>query len=149
MDNKEFNHKDGVSLLKHFEIVIEDLAKYFESRLVAIEKAVEAAKESMEHRLVGMNEIRSTLTDQAATFPTKPEIKAELDSIKKELVDYHSFREEQAGLPSRLAMVEREVKDLNTFKDTQKGKASQSSVAFAYIFSAVTFIIGLIIQLTR
>ena len=47
------------------------LREYFETRMQAIEKAVEVAYTSMDARLEGMNQFRDALRDQAAKFITR------------------------------------------------------------------------------
>jgi hypothetical protein len=52
------------------------LEKYVDTRFDAVDAAVKSAKESMEHRLDGMNEFRSAMKDQAGKFVTRGELLA-------------------------------------------------------------------------
>lgn len=60
------------------------LKEHFESRIQAVEKATDLARDNMEKRLAGMNEFRETLRDSAATFATRKEVEAKFDTIEKD-----------------------------------------------------------------
>jgi 5-hydroxyisourate hydrolase-like protein (transthyretin family) len=60
------------------------LKEYIESKLQAIEKATDEAKERIDERLSGMNEFRHQLDKQAGTFYTKIEADALRETLKTE-----------------------------------------------------------------
>jgi CRISPR/Cas system CMR subunit Cmr6 (Cas7 group RAMP superfamily) len=63
----------------------DDMKAMDERHLIIIEKdekSVATAKESMEHRMEGMNEFRQQLGDQAKTFVSKAELKIIENDIK-------------------------------------------------------------------
>lgn len=148
--DNNFSKQDSVSLTKHFEVVIENLAKYIESRLQGTEKAVEQAKNSMDIRLVGMNEIRGTLADQAKNFPTKLEVKAELDALKREMADFREFKEECSRVPADIEGLKKDVVNLISSRDKMEGKASQedlNKVQKSVDISKVISVVGIIVAL--
>ena len=87
-----------------------------EEKLKSSENALQLARESMEHRLDGMNEFRETLRDQASKFVTK----AEHDFVVKDIRELRESRAELAG------------------------KANMQSVIWAYIISATGILIGIV-----
>jgi cysteine sulfinate desulfinase/cysteine desulfurase-like protein len=62
------------------------LKEYIETKLVALEKATEEAKSSLEKRLEGMNEFRAQLKDQTSTFITRVEFDALKESFQKQII---------------------------------------------------------------
>ena len=51
-----------------------------------IEKSIETARFAMDHRLEGMNEFRTQLSEQAATFVTKREMELIADKIDNRII---------------------------------------------------------------
>ena len=96
------------------------LKEHIEARLAALEQATRVASDSMEHRLDGMNEFRSTLKDQAAKFVTRDEVNLQI-SVNSEAID-----------------------NLQSVQDRQAGAASAQSVYVAYAFSLVGIILGVL-----
>ena len=95
------------------------LKEYFDTKITALEKAIEQARISMEKRLDGMNEFRDTLKDQAARMPTRVEMNTEIEKLEKD------------------------IKELTKFKDTLEGKASQKDVNSARVIAYVGLAIAL------
>ena len=59
------------------------LKQYFDLCLKDQSKAIDLARDGMEKRLEGMNEFREQLNRQAASFVTRQELDAKLESIEK------------------------------------------------------------------
>jgi hypothetical protein len=112
MSEQRFTAQDGVTL-----------KEYFESRLAAIEKAVGIAHQSMEARLLSMNEFRASLRDQSMMFVTKAEHDALCDRVDR---------------------LDKEVQGLRESRAELAGKASQSSVDNAKIMAFVGIGIGIV-----
>ncbi len=70
-----------VSIREHFEKQLEWVDRYFDQRLRDTKEAVIKAETALNIRLEGMNELRSQLKDQAATFTTR----VEFDQLVKRL----------------------------------------------------------------
>ncbi len=64
---------DRVTLRDHFQAQLEWIDRYFDVRLGASKLAVDKAEQQLNARLETMNEIRSQLKDQNATFVTRTE----------------------------------------------------------------------------
>ena len=90
------------------------LKGYFDRRLEDMDRATELSRESIDARLVAMNEFRDALKDQTKQYITRPEHDA-LCSLVAEL------RESRAEL---------------------RGMASQKSVTAAFIFSIFSAALG-------
>ena len=108
------------------------LREYFETRMQAIEKAVEVAYTSMDARLEGMNQFRDALRDQAAKFITRDvadktncavtdrtrslelkgeEITTRIDALEKSLASYS-------------ASMDKRLESMNEFRASLKDQAS-------------------------
>jgi len=131
---KEFNYADGVSL-----------KEYIESRLDAMDKAVNVSRATMESRLESMNEFRNSLKDQATTFVSRQELGLTLAKLEGEIKDLKN-RDSVSRIEydTNHKVLEGKIDILNTYKDTMTGKASQSSVNIAYVISGISIIIGLV-----
>jgi len=101
------------------------LKEHIETRLSAIEKAVEVANTAMQVRLTGMNEFRDTLRDQASRFVTRSELEIKLDSINARLTELAKYR------------------------DQMEGKASATQANIATLFSILGLIIAIISLLMK
>ena len=87
-----------------------------EEKLSAAERALDVAYKSLDARLIGMNEFRAALTDQAANFTTRKE---------------HDI-------------VVSEIRELREFKAAIQSKASQSSVWIAWFLAGLGILIQLL-----
>ncbi len=96
------------------------LEKHFETRIIAIEKSIEATAKVLDRRLEGMNEFREALKDQASKFITRSELNVIIQRLD---VDIRVLRE---------------------YKATMEGKASQTSVSFAYAIAIISLIVGIV-----
>ena len=65
---------------RYFEAKIKWIDRYFESKIKEIRSIIEKAEGELKVRLLGMNEFRDTLKDQAANFVTRAEM--ELKNIE-------------------------------------------------------------------
>jgi hypothetical protein len=77
---------------------IEALEKAVAERFRSFENAARSLAESMDKRLVGMNEIRATLIDQNAEFARKPEVAMSQQAMEAQI---RTLRESIAGIPSK------------------------------------------------
>lgn len=68
------------------------LRDYVDTRLAALDKAMELATRILDKRLDSMNEIRGSMRDQAATMATRQELQAKLDIVDVELRSLREFR---------------------------------------------------------
>lgn len=59
----------------------ESIEKQINSRFEFMEKSVAVARVEMDRRLEGMNEFRAQLSSQTVTFPTRTEMKSEIDKV--------------------------------------------------------------------
>lgn len=59
----------------------ESIEKQVNSRFEFIEKSIAVARVEMDRRLEGMNEFRAQLSSQTVTFPTRTEMKSEIDKV--------------------------------------------------------------------
>ena len=82
--SESFDKQDGITLKDYFDARIDSVEKIAELNTLAvsdlskattdsIEKSTNLAKEDMERRLEGMNEFRTQLKDQTATFINRGE----------------------------------------------------------------------------
>ena len=106
---QNFTAADGVSLKEHIEC-----------RLIAIEKASELERETMNIRLESMNEFRDAMKDQAGTYITRTEYEI-----------YHN-------------QLERTIAEMKDFISDHKGRASQSSVIFIGFISLIGLLLSLV-----
>jgi hypothetical protein len=82
MSLEENNDKWTIPALhEYFDRVTSDLEDKLMITIKKDEEAVKTARESMEHRLDGMNEIRKQLNEQANTFITKEIYEAKHDQL--------------------------------------------------------------------
>ena len=90
-DDRNFSQDDGVSLLK-----------YLESKLDAMDKALMLAREIMENRLEGLNNLRDEHRTFAGTYLPKAEFTIQHDRV---MADIQSLRESRAELQGKASMV--------------------------------------------
>jgi hypothetical protein len=69
------------ALKEHFDQRFQDQDRAVQIAQAAAEKAVDKAEDAQDKRLDGMNEVRDQLKDQAASFPTRAEIDAQLKDL--------------------------------------------------------------------
>jgi len=99
--------------------LMEQMTVLFDTKLLAIDKALNVASVTMDKRLDGMNEFRDTLRDQAARFITRDEVKKENERIE---TDLRFLRESRAIL---------------------EGKASQKLAYITLVATIVSFMLAL------
>jgi len=107
----------------HAEFV--SLREYLESRIAAVEKAIEVANQAMQKRLEGMNEFRSALKDQAGLHVTRAEMDIKLNVLCEQL------------------------RDLQNYKATMEGKASQTQANIILFISIVGLTLSIVGLLTK
>jgi len=76
--------KEDISLKDYFDLRINDLKNYIDTKFENLEKANNLARENLDTRLESMNEFRNSMKDQASTYITRKEIEAitEREQIK-------------------------------------------------------------------
>ncbi|MFA5379931.1 MAG: hypothetical protein WC455_29495 [Dehalococcoidia bacterium] len=89
------------------------LREYVDMRFAEMQRATDTAYRSMADKLVGMNEIRGSLSDANKTF-------ARLDAVEK---------------------MQEDIKTLRSLSDVAQGKASQSSLFFVGMISILSLAI--------
>jgi hypothetical protein len=102
------------------EFQFKALKELFEARLLAIEKAIDVAKELMEIRLDTMNHFRERLDNQTHEF------------VK--LTDYNYRHDRMMG----------DVRELRESKAMLEGKASATSVGIATFIAVIGLIVSII-----
>jgi len=96
------------------------LRDYIEAKLEAVDRQTQAAAQTMDKRLDGMNEFRETLRDQASKFVTRAELTIQIDRL--------TDRQDE----------------LRTFKNRLEGKASAISVYIAYAIAIIGIVLNII-----
>jgi hypothetical protein len=90
-------HHSGIEAeLKKLCLLIEERKELANIRINQIREEVVLARTDMERRLDDMNEFRSQLTNQASTFATRHELKAEAEKLDLKLaplLSQQNFRE--------------------------------------------------------
>lgn len=74
-------NQDNVSLKEHLDHRFSDLYRFLEARFEGQKTAVEKAEATMNLRLLGMNEFRDQMKDQAASFVTRDEHTVWIDRV--------------------------------------------------------------------
>lgn len=113
------------------EIRYNELLKYFESKLEAIELATQRALQSNEKRLEGMNEFREALKDQASRFLYKDEFLAQYELVRKDLKNLELAKAELTGKAST--------------EDMKKNERKATTAMFIGAMSVLVAIIALIV----
>lgn len=84
---------------------LDDLKELLTSRLTSIEDATGLAREQMDQRLLGMNEFREQLRDQASRLITRAEMTAMVDPVRELLSSLDRSRSESTGKASVSSVV--------------------------------------------
>ena len=72
---------------RHFTVAESvSLKEYIESRIIAMDKALEVASAQLNQRLEGMNEFRAQLSGQAQTFLPREEYRIQHEALDAKLV---------------------------------------------------------------
>ena len=108
--------KESRSVEKSLSISLE---KYIDTRLEDKQEALDAARQSMEKRLEGMNEFRDAIKDATARFMTRDEVAGQLRPICED------------------------IRTLRTIADQNAGKATIKSLMITTIISIVSLITAL------
>lgn len=103
------------------------IKEYIDVRLKAIIESTTLAKESMEHRLTSLNELRGAMTDQSKSYLTKAEF---MMSQQKDDDEHVRVRET--------------LKSLELTRAEVGGKASRSSAIGAAAVGAIGVIISIV-----
>jgi len=91
---------------------------YVDTRLAAMDRALDAAKTALEYRLNSMNELREQVNERDKMFVTKAEY------------------------TTNVKLLESQVKSLELSRAEMQGKASQSAMIIAYIVSVIGVLLG-------
>jgi hypothetical protein len=136
-----------ISLREYFEALLLAEDRAIDTRLKAMDKATDAARQTMELRLNSMNEFRDTLRDQAMQFITKAEYHQAMDRLN---LDLDIMRDQSKIYFTRpehelfLQRVEADIRILRESKATLEGKANQSSMNVALVMSAMGLILAIL-----
>jgi hypothetical protein len=122
---QETDNLSLVSLRDYVEALVGGDHAYFDARLCALEKATVTAKDAMERRLEGMNELRAAMKDQASGFISR----TEHESTHRALTD--------------------DIRSLRESRAEMAGKASQGQVMIAWIMGVVGILLSVISLLQR
>lgn len=91
---------------------LEAAEKAVQTALVSAEKAVGKAEVAAEKRFESVNEFRAQLNDQAATFPTRPEVEVRFASLT-EKVDALAARQNISGAITQGSDATRDIQRVN------------------------------------
>lgn len=108
--------------VKYLKAKIKAVKEVSDEHFNAVVYSTQMAKESADKRLDGMNEFRSSLKDQQATFVPRAEYEAQACKL------------------------DTDIQDLKRFKAVHEGKATMASVYVAYIMAAISFIMSIIMH---
>ena len=99
--------------------------KLIDSKLAALDLALNLAKEQNEVRLNHLNEFRQALMDQTSEYVTK---------VEHDTLRFH---------------YDQEIKTLNESRNYLAGKASQSSVYVAYALGITSLIVSIVVMVLK
>jgi hypothetical protein len=119
MFNKYDKNDDSISIRDYIDMKVDLTEKLLCTKLGDMDAKTYLAKESMEHRLEGMNEFRESLKDQTARFLTRDEYLIEHKRLEKD------------------------VQEIRDFKISLESVASQKDIMRAYIVSGISICIGI------
>jgi hypothetical protein len=108
-------------------------------------EAVKVKAETLEKRFDNTNEWRNTVIDILAKAATKEDLKV----VYTKLEELEEFKNSTQELPGNIKALQTGISEIKEWKNKQEGKASQSSVIWAYIISAASFILTLITLLEK
>ncbi len=147
------NAKTLVSLRDHLEARLDAQCRYFEARLIALEKANEVAAEALKLRLNAMNEIRESMRDQGTRMATRSELEQCMASLTKDVRDARDAvkQREVVGatkleMDAELKAINAELRLLHDFRTGMEAKASQKSVNIALVLSVVGLLVGVVLH---
>ena len=145
-----------VSLKEYFDKQLELYKENLENRIDAVietaivrhEALADATKikaETLERRFDNTNEWRNTVVDLISKLATKDE----LTVIIKKIDELDEFKNSRLEVPGDIKALQIDIRDIKEWKNKQEGKASQTSVIWAYVISAITFVLTLITLLEK
>lgn len=94
-----------VSLKEHLEAQIKWLDRYFVDQVRSIDGKTALAKAEIDARLLGMNEFRDTLRDQASRLATKSELQLYADALDKRVKNIEISRAVTDGKTIMIAVI--------------------------------------------
>ena len=81
------------------------LKEYIDTRLEAIDRAIQTADAVLSYRLAGMNEFRDAMKDQALRFALRDEVEKDLAAIRQDIRYLREAKAEMDGKASWQALV--------------------------------------------
>ena len=100
------DHPTGyVGLREYFDIRIAELDRHIDTKITAINTAVEKAEKALSHRLDGMNEIREAMRDTIERMTTKEEVTLKLDTINQSIRSLEISRAYLVGVAATVSAV--------------------------------------------
>ena len=121
--------REVVTLRDYIDSRLDEQRAYFEAKIAAIDKATCESTESLNKRLEGMNEFRSALKDQNATFMPRTEYAIQHEKLSEDL------KAARNALDS-------DIRILRESKATLEGKASMTSVFVGYVLTVIALLIA-------
>jgi len=129
--DNHFKWNDGISLKEYFEKLMAELIRANDQRFNDLEEklqvifdkneiALQKSDIKLDARLSLMNEFRSQMKDQAATFVTRNELKMCVEKI------------------------DMSIRNLEISKAALEGKASAQALMFTQIMTFISLLIGLV-----
>ena len=148
MTNQELTSSgNSIGIKEYVDLRFNNLADLFETKVMAQEKALTLASGSLSIRLDLMNEFRAQLTDQAATFFTRPEhdlyMNKTSDDLKR-LGDEHGLFVIKNEHVVTHTKIDEDIRTLRESKAQLEGKASQFSVNLATVIAIVGIVISML-----
>jgi len=123
---------------------MDDADKAIQAALVSAEKAVGKAEAASERRFEGVNEFRQTLSDQAATFPTRGEVAAQIERVNAEATrNTARLGELELRLTSRLDQGEGADKGASSFRSEHRLDVSTGLTAASVLLGFLVLAIAL------
>ena len=96
-DNSCSFHSGILRELKSIWRTLDEKESKYNLQLMAMDKAVAAAKGDMDRRLEGMNEFRAQLEKQAGTFASRAEFTLRIDNLSRQITALEKIANQATG----------------------------------------------------
>jgi len=136
---------EKISLKEYIDLKLEGISALFETKIAAQEKAVTLASNTLSIRLDLMNEFRSQLRDQAATFFPRIEHDIYMNKVGDDMKRMHNehtlfvAKGEHNILHTKL---DDDIRLLRESRASLEGKASEKFVAFTMVIAVIGIILS-------
>ncbi len=143
---KEITNLNAISLQRHETAItkIENLDKIIETRDIATQRALQIALESMNHRLMGMNEFRQSLQDQRLS-DEKNRTAAEEKFLPTNVynISYKVLEENFKENQKRISEMEKKFFVMSEVSGQNKESLNSKYLISMMIFSGLSFVISM------